>query len=99
MFKVCFGDEIIMRWLLYSGPDCNRCKMLKKWMRDNGVDFRQMMIDEDFIVGDLIRETARRGNASVSLPVLISGNVCYTERQLCLDSTQLDYKFLEENIR
>ena len=88
-----------MRWLLYSGPDCNRCKMLKKWMRDNGVDFRQMMIDEDFIVGDLIRETARRGNVSMSLPVLISGNVCYTEPQLCLDSTQLDYKFLEENIR
>jgi len=73
--------------------------MLKKWMRDNGVDFRQMMIDEDFIVGDLIRETARRGNASMSFPVLISGSVCYTERQLCLDTMRLDYKFLEENIR
>ena len=88
-----------MRWLLYSGPDCNRCKMLKKWMRDNGVDFRQMMIDADFSGSDLMRETARRGNATMSLPVLISGNVCYTERQLCLDTMRLDYKFLEENIR
>jgi len=73
--------------------------MLKKWMQDNSIDFRQMIMDEDFVVGDLMRETARRGNATMSLPVLIDGNVCYSERQLCLDSTQLDYTFLEDNIR
>lgn len=32
---------------VYTKNDCMACKMSKKWLKNNGVDFKEFNVDED----------------------------------------------------
>jgi len=84
-------------YTLYTSKNCNHCKALKEYLHKNNINFEEKVLDQDFNTGDLIAETSRRGSPTLSFPVLINGNSCYTTRQF-IKNGKLDEMWLEENL-
>jgi len=84
-------------WTLYTSENCSQCEQLKKYLADNHIEFDKKVLDVDFNTGDLIAETSKRGNPTLSFPVLIKDNVCYTTRQF-LKGNVLDEVWLGDNL-
>lgn len=83
---------------LWTSEDCSKCKIVKEYLIENKIPFDEKVLDKDFASGDLIAETSRRGNPTMSFPVLFDGNKCYTIKQIFSRSGQLNQVWLEEII-
>jgi len=81
---------------LWTSEDCVKCKALKEYLVNNKIPFEEKVLDKDFNTGDLISETSKRNNPTMSFPVLINDNNCYTIKQIFTRSGQLNQVWLEE---
>lgn len=82
---------------LWTSKDCNYCMVLKEYLKENDIEFEEKVLNKDFSTSDLIVETSKRGNPTMSFPVMFDGDKCYTTRDFIRNGV-LNKVWLEKNL-
>jgi len=76
---------------LYTTPNCPRCRALKKWLEQRGIDFVERNLSDPKVMTDLIM----RDVYVFTAPLLEVNGRLYSERELFENSGSLKEEFLK----
>lgn len=79
------------RIIVYTSPNCPRCRQLKTWLKGKNVKFEERNIEESDVMAELIL----RDIYILSTPALETNGKVYTESELFDGNSSLNVDFLE----